>query len=477
MIFLTEMWERFSYYGMRALLVLYLVNALGFERADALELYGVYTGLVYLSPLVGGYLADRYLGHRKAIVIGGITMALGHFAMAFEPLLYLALGLLITGNGFFKPNMATLLGSLYRENDPRRDGGFTIYYMGVNLGAFLSPLVAGTLGERVGWHYGFASAGVGMCFGIAQFLYGQGKLGNAGFREGKDRLDRTDWIHIVAISLLAIPFVYAVMAAWGVIGPAWRPLPFAAKTAIVVAIIAVLWFGKNVIPGAAARQRTGIQSEPLTSEEWQRIAAILIMGFFVVFFWMGFEQAGGTMNLFADKQTDRHLWGWEIPASYFQAINPLGIVLMGPLIAAMWTRIDQSRFALPTPAKLAIGMMILGLGFIVLAIGQSRADAVGMVGPQWLFWVYLLHTLGELCLSPVGLSMVTKLAPARVAALMMGIWYLANAAANYLAGILEELLKGSSFPLYWFLVGSSIGAGIVLLAITPLLKKLMHGKA
>ena len=460
MLFFTEMWERFSYYGMRALLVLYLVNALGFERADALELYGVYTGLVYLSPL-----------------IGGITMALGHFAMAFAPLLYLALGLLIVGNGFFKPNISTLLGSLYRENDPRRDGGFTIFYMGVNLGAFLSPLVAGTLGERVGWHYGFASAGVGMCLGLAQFLYGQGKLGNAGLPEGKARLDRNDWLHIVVISAAMIPFVYAVMAAWSVIGPAWRPLPFAAKTAIVLVIIAALWFGKHVVPGAAARQRTGTQSEPLTGEEWQRIAAILIMGFFVVFFWMGFEQAGGTMNLFADKQTDRHLGGWEIPASYFQAINPLGIVLMGPLIAAMWTRIDLSRFALPTPAKLAIGMMILGLGFIVLAIGQTRADAIGSVGPQWLFFVYFLHTLGELCLSPVGLSMVTKLAPMRVAALMMGVWNLANAAANSLAGTLEAMLQGSSFPLYWFLVGSSIGAGVVLLAITPLLKKLMHGKA
>jgi POT family proton-dependent oligopeptide transporter len=468
------MWERFSYYGMRALLVLYLVNALGYQRADALELYGMYTGLVYLSPLAGGYLADRYLGHRKAILIGGITMALGHFAMAFEPLLYLALGLLIAGNGFFKPNMATLLGSLYRENDPRRDGGFTIYYMGVNLGAFLSPLVAGTLGERVGWHYGFASAGVGMCLGLAQFLYGQSRLGDAGLPAKKTRLDRTDWIHVIVISAAMIPLVYGVMGAWHLIGPFWRPLPFVAKTAIVVAIVAALWFGKNLRPSP---QPSPKGEGALSREEWERIAAILVMGFFVVFFWMGFEQAGGTMNLFADKQTDRHLGSWEIPASYFQAINPLGIVLMGPLIAAMWTRVDRSRFALPTPAKLAIGMIILGLGFIVLAIGQTRADAIGKVGPGWLFWVYLLHTLGELCLSPVGLSMVTKLAPARVAALMMGIWYLANAAANYLAGILEELLAGSSIPLYWFLVGSSIGAGVVLLAVTPLLKKLMHGRA
>ena len=471
-IFFTEMWERFSYYGMRALLVLYLVNALGYERGHALEVYGLYTGLVYLSPLIGGWLADRYLGTRKAVLIGGITMALGHFAMAFEPLLYLGLGLLIAGNGFFKPNMATLLGSLYRENDPRRDGGFTIYYMGVNLGAFFSPLVAGTLGEKVGWHYGFASAGVGMCLGIAQFLWGQERLGDAGMRDGRTRLDARDWLHVVVISALMVPLVYAVMALWGFIGPVWDPLSGLVKTAIVVAIIAVLWFAGHV----RAKGHVEAGNEPLTAQEWQRIIAILVMGFFVIFFWMGFEQAGGTMNLFADKLTDRDLLGWEIPASYFQAINPLAILALGPVMAALWLRIDTSRFALPTPAKMAFGLVFLALGFVVLAIGDARAQAVGKVGAQWLTIVYLLHTVGELCLSPVGLSMVTRLAPARVAALMMGIWYLANAAANYLAGILEELLKGSAIPLYWFLVGSSLGAAIVLFAITPILKRLMHDK-
>jgi proton-dependent oligopeptide transporter, POT family len=470
-IFFTEMWERFSYYGMRALLVLYLVHALGYQRSDALELYAVYTALVYLSPLVGGYLADRYLGTRKAILIGGITMALGHFAMAFPPLLHLALGLLIAGNGFFKPNLSTLLGTYYRENDARRDPGFTIYYMGVNLGAFFSPLVAGTLGERVGWHYGFASAGVGMCLGLAQFVIGHDRLGPNGLPAGKARLDRADWTHVVVISAAMIPLVYAVMGAWAVLAPAWNSLGGAGKFVVTALVVWGLWFGANHLA-----HRKSAAAEPLTREEWHRILAILVMGFFVIFFWMGFEQAGGTMNLFADQQTDRHFLGWEIPASYFQAINPLGIVLMGPGIAAMWFTIDRTRFRLPTPAKMAIGMVILGLGFIVLAIAQSRADVVGKVGPQWLFFVYLLHTIGELCLSPVGLSMVTKLAPARVAALMMGIWYLANAAANYLAGVLEALLKGSSFPLYWFLVGSSIGAGLVLLAITPLIKRMMHGK-
>lgn len=469
MLFLTEMWERFSYYGMRALLVIYLVNAQGYERANALALYATYTGLVYLSPLLGGYLADRYLGRRKAILIGGFTMALGHFAMAFEPLLHLALGLLIIGNGFFKPNIGTLLGSLYRENDPRRDGGFTFFYMGVNTGAFLAPLVAGTLGEKVGWHYGFAAAGVGMCLGLAQFVHGQKKLGNAGFIGNKTSLDKTDWMHILLIAGGMVPLVLAILSAWTFIGPVWDPLPLLGKLAVVAGIIGALWFS-----GKASGKDQAAQA--MTRDEWLRIAAILVMGFFVIFFWMGFEQAGGTMSLFADKLTDRHIAGWEIPASYFQAINPLSIVILGPVLAAFWTRLDQTRFALSSPAKMGFGLIFLGLGFLVMAIAQDRANVLGTVGPHWLAMVFVIHTIGELCLSPVGLSMVTKLAPTRVAAMMMGVWYLANAAANKLAGILEELLKGSDFQLFWFLVVSSVSAGVLLLLISPLIKKMMGNK-
>jgi len=460
MLFFTEMWERFSYYGMRALLVLYLVNALDYPRADALALYGTYTGLVYLTPILGGYLADRYLGYRKAILIGGFVMAMGHFAMAFPALLHLALGLLIIGNGFFKPNISTLLGALYGERDPRRDSGFTIFYMGINLGWLLSPLVAGTLGEKIGWHWGFASAGVGMLFAVTQFVLSQHKLGTAGLPAGKRKLDARDWFEVAIMSALAIPLIYAVRGAWHAIVPAWDSVPADMKVGVAVAafLVFLAW-----------------QRRHCTREEWHRVLAIVIMGLFVIFFWMGFEQAGGTMNLFADKLTDRTWFGWEVPASYFQSINPLFIVLLGPLFSMLWTRWDRSRLALSTPAKMGIGLIILGAGFVILAIAQARAETFGKVGPQWLLCVYLLHTIGELCLSPIGLSVVTRLAPIRLAALMMGVWFGASAIASYLAGILESLLAGSGIPLYWFLVGSSVGAGIVLLLLSPLLVRLMHG--
>ena len=461
MLFFTEMWERFSFYGMRALLVLYLVNALDYERADALTLYGIYTGLVYLTPVVGGYLADRYLGYRKAILIGGIVMAMGHFAMAFPALLKPALGLIIVGNGFFKPNISTLLGTLYRERDPRRDGGFTIFYIGINLGALLSALVAGTLGEKIGWHWGFASAGVGMLFALAQFVLNQHKLGSAGLPPAKYALDRRDWLQVFGISAFVIPLVYSAIVGWNAIAPLWNAIPAAIRIGVPAALFAayLAW-----------------QRRSCSSEEWHRVLAIVIMGVFVIFFWMGFEQAGGTMNLFADKLTDRVFLGWEIPASYFQGVNPLLIILLGPVFSVLWTRLDQSRFALSTPAKMGAGMIVLGAGFVVLAIAQGRADTLGKVGPQWLLFVYLLHTIGELCLSPIGLSMVTKVAPARLAGIMMGLWFGATAIANYLAGTLENLLAGSTIPLYWFLVASSLGAGVLLLAITPVLKTLMHGK-
>src|SRR6185295_4681369 len=281
------------------------------------------------------------------------VMAMGHFAMAFPPLLHLALGLLIIGNGFFKPNISTLLGTLYREHDPRRDGGFTIFYMGINLGAFLAPLVAGTLGERIGWHWGFMSAGVGMAIGLFVFLRGQHTLGSAGFTSDQTRLTRGDWTQIVIATTLAIPLVLTAIVLWRWMSAWWSPLPLLAKLAIGVGVLAAT----GVAPRLFGRQKT--DRAPLTREDWHALLVIIIIAIFVILFWMGFEQAGGTMNLFADKQTERMLFGWEIPASSFQAINPLAIVALAPLLAPLWVRLDRSRYAISDPAKQGIGMIVL----------------------------------------------------------------------------------------------------------------------
>ncbi|HEX8986317.1 MAG TPA: peptide MFS transporter [Rhodocyclaceae bacterium] len=466
-IFFTEMWERFSYYGMRALLVLYLVKSLGYARADALELYGIYTALVYLTPVFGGWLADRWLGIRQAAVVGATVMMLGHFAMAVPALLHVALGLLIVGNGFFKPNTSTMVGMLYGEHDPRRDGGYTIFYMGINLGAFLSPLVAGTLGERLGWHWGFASAGVGMAVALFTLLKWQRLLGGAGLRAGQAQIARRDWVRIAAASIASVLAVAAFAAS-----RPWLASGFAALSPLERLALGLLFVAAAV--GIPLWRRRGLPSLP--PEDRAAIVAVCVVAFFVVFFWMGFEQAGGTMNLFADSLTDRRLGGFEIPASWFQSINPLLIVALAPLFSVAWTRLDTSPHALPDTAKQAIGMMVLGLGFVVLAVAQQRAERFGPVGPQWLAAVYALHTVGELMLSPVGLAMVSKLAPARLAGLLMGVWLLSSAVANYLSGTLEALLKGSGIPLYWFLVASSFGAGFALLALTPWLTRLTGGR-
>jgi len=471
-IFLTEMWERFSYYGMRALLVLYLVNALGYSRADALALYGLYTGLVYITPLIGGAMADRWLGARRAAVIGAAIMMLGHFAMAVPSQLHLALGLLIVGNGFFKANTTSMVGMLYDDADPRRAGGYTIFYMGVNLGAFISPLVAGTLGERLGWHWGFASAGVGMAIGMAVLCRGQGLLGRAGLHAAQAPIGWKDAPQIAAFCAASVLGVHALLAVSPWLAAMWSPLPSALKLALGLALLLLCgWLALRQPDG-----HTEGHTEPLTRAEASRLVAIAIVAFFVVFFWMGYEQAGGSMTLFADTQTDRHAFGWEIPASWFQTINPLGIVLLAPAFSALWAVLDRSRFALPEPAKQGLGMLVLGLGFVVMAIAQSRAETLGPVGPQWLAIVYLLHTVGELMLSPVGLSFVSHLAPARLIGLVMGAWLMAIGVANYLAGALEGLLAGSGIPLYVFLLGSSLGAGALLLVLTPWLGRLVEGR-
>ena len=470
-IFFTEMWERFSYYGMRALLVLYLVNAVGYSRDDALALYGLYTGLVYLTPLIGGALADRLLGQRRAAVIGGTVMMLGHFAMAFEGLLHVALGLLIVGNGLFKPNTSAMVGGLYEhEDDPRRAGGYSIFYMGVNVGAFLAPLVAGTLGQTVGWHWGFAAAGVGMFFGLAQLLWQQEALGRAGLAAHQGPVGRGDTGLILAWCAGCVALVVVALQAWKGVGPWYGSLPTAVQVALALAVIGgSVWAIVRPDPSADGRA-------PLTRAEWGRVFSILVVMVFVIAFWTGFEQGGGTMALFADENTDRVVGTWVVPSSWFQSINPLVIVALAPIFSVLWTRLDSSRHALGDTMKQALGMIVLGLGFVVMAVAQTQADTGVKVGMQWLVIVFTIHTVGELMLSPVGLSMVSRVAPSRLVGLLMGVWFLANAAANYLAGMAEQLLQASGFSLYPFLAAFAIGAGVLLALVSRPLERLMHAK-
>jgi proton-dependent oligopeptide transporter, POT family len=543
-LFGAEAWERFSYYGMRALLVLYLTKAVGMTRDNALELYGIYTGLVYITPLLGGYLADRFLGRRKAVLIGGTVMALGHLAMAVPSLLHLALALLIIGNGFFKPNISTMVGDLYDDGDPRRDGAFTIFYMGINLGALWAPILVGTLGEKAGWHVGFSLAAFGMLAGLAQFGWGQKNLGESGLPPGRATVKVSvpqQGAFRDGIAELSVP-------AQQLVGRDYRDVGIWTLASCILSFVGTLalpllgrlmnWGGLFVkVPlglGFSGVLILGL-FWGCNWDEAKRLIVLVILVLFNIFFWMGFEQAGGTMTLFAEEKTaldvgpvflflmvafvlasaliflkdtvgeksGRILW-WTlfamfillvlamlgaalfclvtgktvaIPASQFQAINPLVIVAFAPTFSRMWESLDKTRFRLSIPAKMAVGMIVLGLGFVLLYAGQRVGIASGSkISPMWLIAVYFIHTIGELCLSPVGLSMVTKLAPPRTASLAMGVWLGSSAIANYLAGILESSLEKHHVPIFAFLIASSILPALVLLIITPLLKWAM-GKA
>lgn len=418
LLFFVEMWERFSYYGMRAILVLYMIKHLMFSTEQAGQLYGWYTGLVYLTPLIGGYIADRYLGQRKCILIGGLLMAAGEFTLAMPSIsfFYMALGLLIVGNGFFKPNISTVVGSLYEENDPRRDAGFTIFYMGINLGAFFSPLICGTLGEKVGWHWGFIAAGFGMLLGMTMYVWGQKAL----------------------------------------LGD------------------------KCMLPASKRTGADAVDNKPLTSIEKQRMAVIFIMVFFCIFFWSAFEQAGSSLTLFADRETNRMIsigsWNWVMPASYFQSINPLIIFMFAPLFSKMWLKLGELGKEPSTPIKFAMGLGMLAVGFVVMIMAAGVYKQSGPVSIMWLIGAYFFHTMGELCLSPVGLSLVTKLAPAKFASLMMGTWFLSSFAANFVGGFFAGNYDAMDHTLFYMVpTGTAIGAAILLLIITPKLKKWMHG--
>ncbi len=417
LLFTTEMWERMSYYGMRALLTLYMVDktrgGLGLDDKTALQIYGIYTALVFLTPLAGGYLADRYLGQRRAVVIGGTMMMIGQFLLAMSglPAFYAGLSMLILGNGMFKPNIATMVGGLYPKGDARRDSAFTIFYMGINSGALLAPLISGTLGETVGWHYGFAAAGLGMGLGIATFLlFNKRFLGNVGLR-----------------------------------------------------------------PGSPGRPEVA-RGRPLTREEWQRILVLFILVLFSVFFWAAFEQAGGLMNLYTKSKLNRYVFGWEIPATWFQAVNPLGIILLGPVFSSLWLGLARKGKDPAPPVKLGLGLILVGIGFLFLCGAARQSAAEGKAALMWMVATYVFHTFGELCLSPVGLSTANKLAPSHLASLLMGVWYLSNVMGNYLSGWIGGLAgQLGEFELFLSVAAGTMVAGALLLAISKPLHKMMHG--
>lgn len=480
-LFFTEMWERFSYYGMRALLTIFLTAELatggfGLDRSESLSIYGVFTALVYLTPILGGWFADKILGQRKSILIGGLVMAIGQFmlaASAFVDLMgdletrknffYLGLGVLILGNGFFKPNISTIVGDLYDNDDPRKDGAFTIFYMGINIGAFLSPFVAGTLGEKVGWPYGYLAAGIGMLIGVLWFYGKRNTLEDIGLppgykEKGITKLLPKDWRDVVLYTIANVAFVFLVMFIWNNTSDIIHTI-----MVWVLGIAGAGFIGLSIFKGT-----TG-------STEWTRVFVILILAFFNIVFWAGFEQAGGTFNLFAQENTDRNVSGFEIPTTWFQNINPIAIVTLAPLFSILWIKLAAKRLNPRTPVKFAMAMFIGAVAFFIMTQAQNSADAGNLVSPMWLVVVYVLLTIGELMLSPIGLSMVTKLSPGKITSIMMGVWMASFALGNYLAATLEQILTTYDFDLYPFITYLMLGSGVGLLLLSPLLNKFMKG--
>ncbi len=478
-LFFTEMWERFSYYGMRALLTLYLTAELinggfGMDRAESLKIYGIFTGLVYLTPIIGGWFADKVIGQRKSIFIGAFTMAIGQFLLAGSgmqsldaegmrlTLFYLGLGTLILGNGFFKPNISTIVGDLYDNDDPRKDGGFTIFYMGINIGAFLSPFIAGTLGENVGWPWGFAAAGFGMLIGTIWFYARRSTLDGLGLppnrKEGQSELIRKDWMDIILYTIINFVLVLFVIKGIG-------NMPEIVQTIItwVIGLGGLLFLALSIFKGTEGKT------------EGSRVFVILVLAMFNIVFWAGFEQAGGTFNLFAEENTNRMIGSFQIPTTWFQNINPIAIVIFAPLFSMLWIKLSAMKKNPRTPLKFAIGLILGALAFYIMTMASNRAAGGDLISPLWLVAVYVILTLGELMLSPIGLSMITKLSPSKITSIMMGVWMASFALGNYLAATLESILHTYQFELYPFITYLMLGSAVALLLLSPVLNRLMKG--
>ncbi len=487
-LFATEFWERFSYYGMRGFFTLYLTTLLinggfGLDKNAALIIYGLFTSLVYVTPILGGILADKLLGQRKSIYIGALLMALGQFTMAMSVkygqqveadslryfYLYAGLGFLILGNGFFKPNISSMVGGLYGPNNPNKDGGFTIFYMGINLGALVTNFIGGTLAEKVGWEWGFIVAGIGMVAATVWFFFTETTIVNSETGESvglfhkndvsKKRLNTKDWSSILAYTvgaaIITLAVVYSIVTFGDVVS----------KVAMAAGIIGFLYLAWTIF-----KNTTG-------GTEWSRVGVIIILAIFNVVFWSGFEQAGGSFQLFAKESTDLNVFGYTIPASWFQSINALFIVVLAPVFTILWDKLTAKKINPRTPNKFGFSLIFLSLGFIVMGIAHDKATAGGgiLVSPLWLVMVYLLHTIGELCMSPIGLSMITKLSPAKIVSVMMGLWMGSIALGNYLAAAMTRISEHFDFPTFYFIAGYAAVFAAIAFLIAPVLNRMMKG--
>ena len=474
-LFFTEMWERLSYYGMRALLVLFMTDqvmngGMGLDDRSATAIYGIYTALVYVVALPGGWMADRLLGAQRAVFIGGIIIMSGHFVLAIPSVYAFFVGLLlvVAGTGLLKPNVSAVVGELYPQGDPRRDAGFSIFYMGINVGAFLGPLICGGLGqsERFGWHWGFAAAGVGMLFGVIQFRMTQRYLGDAGMHpslEADAARQRRYWTGIFVALAAVVAFVTLALAG----SIAIDPVVISQQSTLVIVGMAVLFFIYVFAVGG------------LNHEEKQRTIALIILLMGCAMFWSGFEQAGSSLNLFADRYTRLEFSWVTIPSTWLQSVNSMFIILFAPVFAWLWVALAHRNLNPSTPAKFGIGLVLLGLGFLVM-VGAAGIVVNGeQAMPTWLILTYLLHTFGELALSPVGLSVTTKLAPRRFVGQMMGMWFLASALGNLIAGQIAgefDANNVAAFPgQYLQIFLTTAGAGLILLVLSRPVRKLMHG--
>lgn len=472
-LFFVEMWERFSYYGMRALLIFYLTKHWLFSDGQASLIYGAYGSLVYIAPVLGGYLADRYLGQRKAVLYGAVLLTLGHFLMAFEGgggqsdpainIFWLALSFIIVGVGFLKANISVIVGQLYPRTDVRRDGAYTIFYMGINVGAFLGTLFAGWLGERFGWSYGFGAAGVGMLLGLLNFLWGKPLLLGRGEAPNPAELERRvagiklEWL-LYLIGLAAVVGTWVLIQYQQIVGTL-----LLVSGAVLLA--SILYVAVTKLP----------------RDDRDRIFAIVFLLLLQPVFWGLFEQAGASLNLFTDRYVDRA----GVPASIFQAINPAYIVLLGPVFAGLWTLLGRRGLEPSTPAKFGLALLQVGLGFLVLVWGTQAVGVANATPVIFIFLLYLLHTTGELCLSPVGLSAMNRLSPSFMASLIMGAWFFATAGGSFVAGKISqatgaenaqgaEAAKELVLSVYSSIGWITIGIGVVVCLLAPFVKGLMH---